>query len=82
MVTEAVSEKEEEADLVATIRQRLLTLQDPAYRAFQIRLIPTVDPDRIIGVRTPALRQCSLCTGVETLRTWRIRHCLQWCTDT
>lgn len=31
-------------------------LTDPAYRAFLARIIPTVDPARIIGVRTPELR--------------------------
>ena len=35
----------------------LFSLQDLGYRAFQSRLIPTVDPDSIIGVRTPALRK-------------------------
>lgn len=29
---------------------------DPGYRAFMTRLIPTVDPGRVAGVRTPALR--------------------------
>ena len=29
---------------------------DPAYREFQKKLIPTVDPETVIGVRTPALR--------------------------
>lgn len=38
------------------IIDRLFALQDPAYKAFHSRLMPTVDPDRIIGVRTPALR--------------------------
>ncbi len=31
--------------------------QDIAYRDFQAKLIPTVDPETMIGVRTPALRQ-------------------------
>ena len=35
----------------------LFSLQDRGYRAFQSKLIPTVDPDSIIGVRTPALRK-------------------------
>lgn len=30
--------------------------QDGAYREFQIKLIPTVRPETVIGVRTPALR--------------------------
>ncbi|UKI12444.1 MAG: hypothetical protein L6V84_06985 [Oscillospiraceae bacterium] len=38
------------------IRARLFLLADPAYRAFQQPLIPTVPPERVIGVRTPALR--------------------------
>ena len=38
------------------IRRELGALADPAYRDFQARLVPTVDPARILGVRTPALR--------------------------
>ena len=38
------------------VKKRLLDLRDEAYASFQARLLPTVDPGRIIGVRTPALR--------------------------
>ena len=38
------------------IRAELLRRRDAAYRAFQIKLIPTVEADTVIGVRTPALR--------------------------
>lgn len=38
------------------IRAQLFELQDSAYQAFQAGLMPTVDRDRIIGVRMPALR--------------------------
>ena len=38
------------------IRQRLLALRDEPYAAFQRRLIPSLSPESIIGVRTPALR--------------------------
>ena len=38
------------------IHGRLLALQDNAYRTFQLPLIPTVAPESVIGVRTPALR--------------------------
>ena len=34
----------------------LFRLQDTKYGAFQAKLIPTAEADRIIGVRTPALR--------------------------
>ena len=39
------------------LRERLGALADPSYRAFQQKLIPTVDPARVLGVRTPALRR-------------------------
>lgn len=38
------------------MQARLFALQDAGYRDFNSRLIPTVDPERVIGVRTPALR--------------------------
>ena len=38
------------------IRERLLALRDEPYAVFQRRLIPGLPPERIIGVRTPALR--------------------------
>ncbi len=39
------------------IREELFRLQDVKYRDFQSRLIPTVDPSTVIGVRTPELRR-------------------------
>ena len=38
------------------IHKALLSLQDKGYRDMQITIIPTVNADSIIGVRTPALR--------------------------
>ena len=38
------------------ILKKLYALQDTKYRDFQGKLIPTVDPNTIIGVRTPDLR--------------------------
>ena len=38
------------------ILQRLFALQDREYQVFQSKLIPTVASERMIGVRTPALR--------------------------
>lgn len=37
--------------------QRLYALQDTTYRDFQRKLIPNIDPETIIGVRTPELRK-------------------------
>lgn len=39
------------------IRAELESLADQPYRAFQAKLIPTVEPARILGVRTPDLRR-------------------------
>ena len=38
------------------IRENLFRLQDAKYRDFQIKLLPNIEPDSIIGVRTPDLR--------------------------
>ena len=39
------------------VQARLFALQDTEYRDFQCRLIPNVDPNTVIGVRTPELRK-------------------------
>ena len=39
------------------IRQQLFAMQDTDYREVQVKLIPTVDPEKVIGVRTPQLRK-------------------------
>ncbi len=38
------------------IEKRLLELRDEKYREMQIRILPTLDPSAVIGVRTPELR--------------------------
>lgn len=38
------------------VKQELLELQDLKYRDFHAKLIPTMEKEKIIGVRTPALR--------------------------
>ncbi len=47
----------EEKDIVQYVQGRLFEMQDLAYRDFQSKLIPTIAPERVIGVRTPALRK-------------------------
>lgn len=39
------------------IRRRLFELQDLKYKDFSSKLTPTVDPETVIGVRTPELRK-------------------------
>ena len=42
--------------MIEEIRDRLFQMQDEKYRDFQVKLIPSVDPASVIGIRTPALR--------------------------
>ena len=39
------------------VRRRLFELQDLKYKEFSCKLMPTVNPDTVIGVRTPELRK-------------------------
>ena len=39
------------------MKEWLFSIRDEAYKAFQEKLIPTVSPETVIGVRTPALRR-------------------------
>ncbi len=43
--------------IIEEIRQLLFGLQDIKYRDFQARLIPGIDTEKMIGVRTPELRK-------------------------
>lgn len=51
------------------IQQKLFEFKDENYAAFQAKLIPTVDPESVIGVRVPVLRkfarQCIREAGYE-----------------
>ena len=41
----------------AAIQRRLLSMQDVQYKDFNSKLIPSVDPKLMIGIRTPLLRK-------------------------
>lgn len=43
--------------ITGEIRKELKKLQDKGYREMQVTIIPTLEADSIIGVRTPVLRQ-------------------------
>lgn len=42
---------------MAEISEKLFLLKDEKYKAFHAKLIPNINPDLIIGVRTPELRK-------------------------
>ncbi len=52
-----------------TILEELLELKDSSYKSFQCSLMPTVDKERVIGVRTPDLR--SLARSIEEIEAER-----------
>ena len=39
------------------IQEKLFALRDEKFSKFQRRLMPTVSPETVIGVRTPAIRE-------------------------
>lgn len=39
------------------VQEQLFAMQDLKYKDFHAKLIPNIDPDRVIGVRTPELRK-------------------------
>lgn len=41
---------------VSEIQQELFANRDEKYGSFQAKLLPTIDPNSVIGVRTPTLR--------------------------
>lgn len=47
------------SDVTKYVQDRLFSLQDLKYRDFHAKLMPTVDPALVIGVRTPELRKFS-----------------------
>lgn len=46
-------------DIIQEIRSGLFNMQDITYRDFHSKLMPTIDKELIIGVRTPQLRKYS-----------------------
>ena len=40
-----------------TLYERLIEVKDESYREFQIKLVPNISPQTVIGVRTPQLRK-------------------------
>lgn len=43
-----------------SIRKQLFDLSDESYKDFQSKLMPTIDPETVIGIRTPSLRRFAL----------------------
>lgn len=49
--------KEKTEEIIRKIQAGLFELQDTEYRDFHAGLMPTVDKEKVIGVRTPVLRK-------------------------
>ncbi len=39
------------------ITEKLFELQDKEYREFQSKLVPSIDKEKIIGIRVPEIRK-------------------------
>ncbi len=44
---------------MTNFKEKLFSLKDETYKEFHCKLMPTVDPFKVIGVRTPAIRALS-----------------------
>lgn len=44
-------------DVTKKIQKRLFELQDEGYQKFHAKLVPNINPDTVIGVRAPLLKQ-------------------------
>lgn len=55
--TQILDKIRQDSDRLAMLRVKLYSAADPQYRKFHCALMPTVDPQRVIGVRIPALRK-------------------------
>ena len=42
-------------DIAVKVQKQLFELQDLKYRDFHAKLMPTIDKEKVIGVRTPYL---------------------------
>ncbi|MCR5576643.1 MAG: DNA alkylation repair protein [Oscillospiraceae bacterium] len=52
---------------MTAVRERLFALRDEEYRAFSVKLLPTLDKETVLGVRSPALRAMAKeLSGTET----------------
>lgn len=56
------------------IQNKLLSMAEPEYKAFQCKLMPTVDQETVIGIRTPLLRAMAK----ELKNTDTAKHFLQY----
>ena len=59
---------------ISDVRRRLAALADEGYKAFQCPLMPTVDADTVIGVRTPLMRKYA----AEIYGTAEAKNFLSW----
>jgi len=55
-MTKSSTNEANENEVVIEIRERLFSLADEKYKEFQSALMPSVDKNKVIGVRTPLLR--------------------------
>ena len=44
-------------EMIRDVRKRLFEMQDTGYQDFHAKLVPTVEKEKIIGIRTPVLRK-------------------------
>ena len=61
--------------LEQNLLKSLFALQDLKYKEFHCRLMPTVDPETVIGVRVPPLRKLAVQFGKRPRQRRFSTHC-------
>ncbi len=51
--------------MIDCVKKLILASADPAYRDFTIKLTPSLDPETVVGVRTPRLREIAASLSPE-----------------
>ena len=64
---------EKRQTLIRRVQEQLFEMQDKDYRDFHSKLIPNISPERMIGVRTPALRKYAKQFG-KRVANWRAQE--------
>ena len=54
-------------EVIENVQADLFAIQDLAYRDFQAKLMPTVNKETVIGVRTPSLRAYAKSSVKQTM---------------
>ena len=60
-----------------TVYEKLLEVKDDKYKEFQAKLVPNIDAETILGVKTPAMRKIVKYIEERKLDDWVLKKTIQ-----